>query len=151
MNLVKTLSGIFSVLLLTTFATSPVIADDAVEKVFSGTVEINSTQMAFIVSGQTGGGTLEFAGAEHEFSIGGLGIGGVGIQKINAVGAVYNLNKLEDFSGPYIQGRIGATLGEGKGAMSLTNSKTGVILELKSSMKGVALSLGVDGMSINLK
>jgi hypothetical protein len=145
------LNRIFSALLMSVFLTLPVVAADDAEKVFSGTVKIDSTQMAFIISGQSGGGTLEFEGNSYDFDIGGLGIGGIGVQTINAVGAVYNLNSLNDFSGTYIQGRAGLTVGSGKGAMSLTNTKTGAILELKASTEGAALSLGVDGMIVTLK
>jgi len=37
------------------------------ELYFAGTVEINSTQLAFIISGQTGSGTLEFAGGRIRY------------------------------------------------------------------------------------
>ena len=150
---------IFSVLLVAVFTAFPVTAADmksqAAEttgcpRYFAGTIEINSTQMAFIISGQAGGGVLEYAGEEHEFSIGGLGIGGIGVQKINAIGVVYNLEKLEDFNGAYVQGRMGVTVGKGKGQIELSNSKC-VVIELKSSTEGLALSVGLDGMSLKLK
>ena len=134
--------------LLVVFA--PVQAQADPEKVFSGTIEINSTQMAFIISGQAGGGVLEFEGKEYEFNVGGLGVGGIGIQTLNAVGAVYNLDDISKFSGSYIQARAGVTLGKGKSSLSLSNSK-GVIIDLKSSNKGAALSLGVDGMILSIK
>ena len=155
MKLIK----IFSVLLVAVFTVFPVAAADmksqAAEttgcpRYFAGTIEINSTQMAFIISGQAGGGVLEYAGEEHEFGIGGLGIGGIGVQKINAIGVVYNLEKLEDFNGAYVQGRMGVTVGKGKGQIELSNSKC-VVIELKSSTEGLALSVGLDGMSLKLK
>ena len=155
MKLIK----MFSVLLTAIFTVFPVAAADmksqAAEKTgcpryFAGTIEINSTQMAFIISGQAGGGILEYAGEEHEFGISGLGIGGIGVQKINAIGVVYNLEKLGDFNGTYVQGRMGIAVGAGKGQMELSNSKC-VVIELKSSLSGVALSLGLDGMGIKLK
>ncbi len=130
------------------FAPVQVQADQ--EKVFSGTIEINSTQMAFLISGQAGGGVLEFQGGEYFFNVGGLGVGGIGIAKLNAVGAVYNLDDISKFSGSYIQARAGATLGKGKSSLSLSN-KHGVIIDLKSSNKGAALQLGVDGMILSLK
>ncbi len=117
---------------------------------FAGTVEINSTQIAFIASAESGTGILEFEGKEYEFAIGGLGVGGFGIKTMNAVGVVYNLEKLEDFSGVYIQGRAGITLGGGKNTLDISNSK-GVIMQLKGASKGLALSLGADGMSVQLK
>lgn len=156
----KPVIKIFSLLLLAVFTVFPVTAADdmrsqAEEKTgcpryFAGTIEINSTQMAFIISGQAGGGVLKYAGEEHEFDIGGLGIGGIGVQNINAVGVVYNLDNLEDFNGAYVQGRAGVTVGTGKGVLELSNSKC-VVIELKSSSEGVALSVGLDGMSLQLK
>ena len=150
MKLVK----IFIVFLTAVFMALPVAADTKSSadcpRYFAGTIEISSTQMAFIISAQKGGGVLEFQGGEHEFSIGGLGVGGIGVQKINAVGVVYNLEKLEDFSGTYGQARAGITVGKGKGAITLSNPQC-VVIELKSSAEGVALSTGIDGMSIKLK
>jgi len=103
----------FTVLIMAIFTVLPVTAaetTDSCPRYFAGTIEINSVQMAFIISGQTGGGVLEYAGNEYEFAIGGLGIGGIGLQSINAVSVVYNLKKLEDFNGAYLQGRMGVTV-----------------------------------------
>ena len=116
----------------------------------AGTVEINSTQMAFILSGKLGGGVLEFEGEEYYFNIGGLGIGGVGVQRLNAVGAVYNMDDVSKFAGTYVQARMGATLVKGKGSMRLSNEH-GVILSLKASSKGVALAIGADGLIVSMK
>ncbi len=119
-------------------------------KVLSGTVEIKSTQVAFLVSGKTGGGVLEFKGVEYPFKILGLGVGGMEVQKINAVGAVYNLKDISQFPGTYVEAQAGATVGEkSKGWMSLSN-KHGVIMELKFSGEGVALSVGSDGMIVSM-
>ena len=157
MKLNKIFSTIIPVFFLGIFIMSPVLAgapgtEDREEppRVFSGTIEISSTQIAFIGSAQTGGGTLEFEGMEHDFKISGLGVGGIGIQSVNAVGVVYNLEKLSDFEGRYSQGRVGLTVGKGKSTIGLNNSK-GVHIELKSSNKGVALASGVDGIKITLK
>ncbi len=156
MKLNKLFSTIISVFIMGIFTMSPVLAgapgsdEPEVPRVFAGTIEISSTQIAFLASAQSGGGTLEFEGMEHDFKIGGLGVGGIGIQSVNAVGVVYNMEKLSDFNGVYTQSRIGITVGKGKGQMALGNSN-GVIIELKSSNKGVALSTGADGLKITLK
>jgi hypothetical protein len=156
MKLNKIYSTIISVFIMGIFTISPVLAgapgsdEPEVPRVFAGTIEISSTQIAFIASAQSGSGTLEFEGMEHDFKIGGLGVGGIGIQSVNAVGVVYNMEKLSDFNGVYTQSRIGITVGKGKGQMALGNSN-GVIIELKSSNKGVALSTGADGLKITLK
>ena len=120
-------------------------------KVLSGTVEIDSRQIAFLVSGKAGGGVLEFDGKEYPFSIAGLGVGGIGVQKINAVGAVYNLDDVSKFPGTYVEARVGATIvNKGKGYLSLSNQH-GVIMELRASSAGVALSVGADGMIVTMK
>ena len=156
MKLNKIFTTTALVIFMGIFTMSPVLAGapgtdkEAPPRVFSGTIEISSTQIAFIASAQSGSGTLEFEGMEHDFKISGLGIGGIGIQTMNAIGVVYNLEKLSDFSGTYSQVRMGATLGKGKSTLALNNSK-GVYIELKSSNKGVALSAGLDGMIIKLK
>jgi len=157
MKLTKAVSAIISVLFLGIFTMSPVLAgapgsdEPPPRRDFSGTIEISSTQIAFIGSAQSGSGTLEFEGMEHDFKIGGLGIGGIGIQSVNAVGVVYNLEKLSDFEGTYSQARMGATVGKGKSSIGLNNNRNDVYIELKSSNKGIALATGIDGMSIKLK
>jgi len=45
---------------------------------------------------------------------------------------------------------MGVTIGKGKGQIELSNSKC-VVIELKSSTEGLALSVGLDGMSLKLK
>ena len=124
---------------------------DGKPKILAGTVHIDETQVAFLVSAKKGGGTVTFEGNSYEFSIGGLGVGGIGVAKYNAVGAVYNMDDISQFPGTFIAARAGATVGDkGGGYVSLSNSK-GVIMDLKFSGEGVALSVGVDGMIVSMK
>jgi len=44
----------------------------------SGMVVISQVQVAFLLSGNVGGGTLTVKGKDYPFSIGGLGYGGRG-------------------------------------------------------------------------
>ena len=60
------------------------------------------------------------------------------------------MDDVSKFPGTYVQARAGATVGKGKGAMRLSNQH-GVILDLKASSKGAALSLGADGVIISMK
>ena len=117
----------------------------------SGSVEIKQYQVAFIGSGALGGGTLRFRGQEHEFTIGGLGIGGIGVSSIDATGDVFHLEKLADFPGAYGQARAGIVVADkSKGAVWLKNPN-GVYIRLSSDRDGVMLSLGADGVYIDLK
>jgi hypothetical protein len=124
---------------------APAIADS----VPSGTVTITQTQIAFIGSGNLGGGRLNYGGKSYDFTIGGLGIGGFGISKIEATGNVYDLKSINDFAGAYVQGRYGAVVGsKSTGELWLTNAN-GVSLSLKAKRTGLALSLGGDAIYID--
>lgn len=124
----------------------PALAGDLVQ---TGTVTIEQVQIAFIGSGNLGGGTLIFNGQKYPFSIGGLGVGGIGLSKMEAYGAVYNLSNLADFSGSYLQARYGAAVGSlSTGELWLQNSR-GVVLQLKAKRTGLALSLGGDAVYID--
>jgi hypothetical protein len=124
---------------------SSALADDLVK---SGTLKIEQVQIAFIGSGNLGGGTLFFGGKQYDFTVGGLGVGGFGISQMTATGTVYNLRNINDFAGAYVQGRYGMALGQlSAGELALQNTK-GVVLRLKAERTGLALSLGGDAVYI---
>jgi hypothetical protein len=140
-------SALLSGLLLLLTPSGPSTADDLRK---TGTVRIEQVQIAFIGSGNLGGGTLQFGGKSYDFSIGGLGIGGIGLSKITATGTVYNLDKLAHFPGAYVQARAGFAVGDtSAGKLWLKNSHD-VVLELKADRQGLALALGGDAVYIDL-
>ena len=115
----------------------------------SGTVQLQIVQASFIGSASKGGGVLHFEGRDYKFTTKGGGIGGFGLSKFEAAGAVYNLKSLADFAGPYLQLRIGLAVGEqGKGKMWLGNPH-GVSMGLSGRRKGLALSLGADALVVS--
>jgi hypothetical protein len=125
---------------------SPTAAADLVQ---SGTVTIEQVQIAFIGSGNLGGGTLSVGGRQYSFSVGGLGVGGIGVSKMEASGTVYNLKNINDFAGAYLQARSGIAIGSlSSGGLWLQNSH-GVVLELRARRQGLALSLGGDAVYID--
>lgn len=127
----------------------PVARAAAENPVPTGTVKIEQVQIAFIGSGNLGGGTLFFNGQKFGFTIGGLGVGGIGVSRIEATGTVYNLRRLQDFSGAYVQARYGLAIGSlSAGELWLQNSH-GVGLALKAERTGLALSLGGDAVFID--
>ena len=133
------------------FVTTAAFAQAPPDKTLSGTLTVGQLQVAFIGSANVGGGKLEYQGRSHDFSIGGLGIGGFGISRIDATGEVYGLNKLEDFAGVYGQARYGAVIADAStGELWLENTK-GVVIHLDGKRKGLALSLGVDGVIIGFQ
>src|SRR6516165_136889 len=102
----------------------------------SGTVTIHQVQVAFIGSGSGGGGTLHFQGRNYPFKLGGLGIGGIGVSRLEATGTVYDLRRVDDFAGVYGQTRVGWSAGaQGKGQLWLKNPN-GVYIHLITQRKG---------------
>lgn len=140
----------FSLGLLAGIGASLTPALAAEKYVESGTVTIEQVQIAFIGSGNLGGGTLLFGGKKYDFTVGGLGFGGYGVSKMEATGTVYNLRSAADFSGAYVQARYGLAVGElSTGSLWLENAR-GVALNLKAKRTGLALSLGADAIYFNL-
>jgi len=73
----------------------------------------------------------------------------MGVHKISATGEVYHLKDIADFPGKYSELRAGITVGKGVGGYYITNDK-GVVIELKTHAEGVALSIGVQGLTIQM-
>ena len=116
----------------------------------SATITIDEEQIAFIFSGQIGGGHLHYRGQTYDFHIGGLGIGGIGISQINAVGEVYDMQSIDQFPGVYGQVRAGYAIGwKGDGHLWLQNP-SGVVLHLRTAREGLILTLGADGVVVSM-
>jgi hypothetical protein len=119
-------------------------------KPLSGYVRMNQVQAAYIGSGNTGSGVLRYQGRSYPFSVGGLGVGGIGISKIEAKGEVYGLQNLRDFAGAYVQGRYGFALGNTSGGDLWLQNGSGVIMRLVAKRQGLMLSLGGDAVVIKM-
>jgi len=116
----------------------------------SGTLKVEQVQVAFLWSVNLGGGSLQYKGKTYKFTIGGLGIGGIGASSINATGEVFDMTDLSQFEGVYGQARYGFAAGtNSSGELWMQNPK-GVRIKLKAERRGLALSLGADGVAIIL-
>ena len=114
-------------------------------------VEMHEVQAAYIGSGSTGGGFLDFQGRRYSFRVAGVGVGGVGLSTIEAEGEAYDLEELSQFPGTYAQARYGFALGtESAGDLWLQN-EAGVILHLKAKRTGLMLTLGGDAILITME
>jgi hypothetical protein len=127
------------------------LGPDAVKgKVPDGSIEMHEVQAAYIGSGSGGAGVLFFRGAQYEFKVGGVGIGGIGLSTVEATGEVYNLNNLEQFPGTYGQARYGFAIGTASGGDLWLQNEAGVIMHLKAKRTGLMLSLGGDAVIISM-
>ena len=116
-----------------------------------GMVDMQQVQAAYIGSGSTGTGTLTFQGRSYPFTVGGLGVGGIGISKIEAAGYVYRLANVVQFPGAYGQARYGFAVGQQSGGDLILQNPSGVIMRLRAKRQGLMLSLGADAMLITMQ
>jgi hypothetical protein len=116
----------------------------------SGYVRMTQVQAAYIGSGDAGSGVLYYQGGRYPFSVGGLGVGGIGISKIEAKGDVYGLQHLGDFAGAYAQGRYGFAVGNASAGDLWLQNGNGVVMHLVAKRQGLMLSLGGDAVVIKM-
>ena len=116
----------------------------------SADITFSGTGIAAGVGYTWGDGTLHFKGANYRFALDGLSVVDVGVAHIDGAGDVYNLQRLEDFSGTYVAATAGATVAGGGALVALENQK-GVRILLHSTTQGLKLSLSADGVHVALK
>jgi hypothetical protein len=116
----------------------------------SGTLTLESKSVAVGVGVSWGDGTLTFEGQKHSFSVGGLSVVDVGVSKVSASGEVFNLKKLEDFSGNYVAAQAGGAVAGGGGVVTMRN-QNGVVIKLAATGTGIKLALGPKGVDVKLK
>ena len=112
-------------------------------------VQIQSTAIAAGVGIRWGEGTLSFEGESYAFSIKGVSLGDLGASSLSAVGNVGNLEKISDFEGTYVAVEAGVAAGAGVSAQTMRNEK-GVVITLRSDVRGAQLTLGAEGLRIAL-
>jgi len=116
----------------------------------SGKVSVESKTVALGIGVSWGDGKLDFQGKEYAFSLNGLSVVDLGISKVSAVGEVFNLKKVSDFSGNYVSAAAGAGLGGGAGAIVMKNQH-GVVMKLTGTGTGAQLTLAAKGVDVKLK
>jgi len=114
------------------------------------TLKVHTTSVATGVGYSWGGGILTFQGKEYPCRIDGLTVGEVGISSAHALGNVYNLTDLADFSGTYTAVGTGGALGGG-GSIATMRNQHGVVINLTSTSWGANILVGVEGMKITVE
>lgn len=141
--------GIFAILAFLNSVGSA-SAQDKPQKI-TGTIEFHELQVAYIGSGTMGHGTLYFQGQSYPISVGGLGIGGIGLSSIQAHGDVYDLENIDDFEGLYGQVQTGYALGNQSSGQMWLENPNGVTIHLDTEREGLMLSLGAAGLNIQME
>jgi hypothetical protein len=114
------------------------------------TLQLSSGAVAAGVGITWGKGTLTYKGKQYPVSVNGLSLGKVGITKVTAAAAVYNLKKLQDFSGNYTSATADITLAGGRSGVTMKN-QNGVLVVVHATSKGVDLTIGASGVDMKLK
>ncbi len=141
-----------SALLLVSCSSSVKLGPDAVAGLSpDATIDMQEVQVAYLASGGGGNGTLFYHGQAIPFTIGGLGIGGIGASTISASGEVYKMSSLAQFAGAYAQGRYGFAVGDRSGGDLWLQNEAGVIMHLRAKREGLMLTLGGDAIVISVK
>ena len=138
------------------FAATPALApvawarDPAPPGPVSGTINLNAQGAAVGVGYTWGDGVLHYGGRTYHFAVNGVTIADVGYSKVTGRGRVYNLKRLQDFSGTYAAATGQATVGTGLGGQILENGN-GVQIRVDQVSRGARLEGSADGIKLTLK
>ena len=116
----------------------------------SGTVTLESTSVALGVGVTWGHGVMTMHdGTTHKFKVNGLSVVDLGMSKISATGKVFNLVEAKDLNGTFITGEAGITI-IGGGSSSAMSNGNNVVMQLRSTQKGLKLTVAPGGMKVQL-
>jgi hypothetical protein len=143
----------FAVVAATMLTTLPALAqrrDPGVSGPVSGTISLKAQGAAAGVGYTWGDGTLRYGGRTYHFTVNGVTVADVGYSRVSGRGRVYNLKRLQDFSGTYAAATGEATLGNGIGGQVLRNAN-GVQIRVDQVTRGARLQGSADGITLTLK
>ena len=124
--------------------------DPGVSGPVSGNIVLTAQGAAVGVGYTWGDGTLRYGGRTYRFSVSGVTVADVGYSKVTGRGRVYNLHRLQDFSGTYAAATGEATLVNGVGGQVLKNAN-GVEIRVDQITRGARLQGSADGIKLTLK
>jgi outer membrane immunogenic protein len=113
------------------------------------TLRVHTVSIAAGAGYSWGGGIVTYQGHEYPCRIDGLAVGAVGISSVDAIGTVYHLTHIEDFSGDDLAVSAGALLAGG-GDVATMRNQHGVVIALIGTSQGAKIMLAVQGVKIAL-
>ena len=116
----------------------------------TGAVHLKVIKAGFIVGVGGGHGTLYYRGHRYPLSVGGVGLGSLGIAGAELTGTADNLRHPADIAGTYHAAGAGGAFVGGAAVAHLRNAK-GVILDLSGVQIGFQVHLGLAGMTIAMR
>ena len=116
----------------------------------SGTLSMTAKGAAVGIGYTWGDGTLKYGGRTYRFTVNGVSVADVGFSTVRGSGRVYNLHRLQDFSGTYAAASGEATLVNGLGGQVLRNGN-GVEIRVDNVTRGARLQGSADGIKLTLR
>jgi hypothetical protein len=116
----------------------------------SCSIRLHIVKAGFIIGAGGGNGTLVCHGRSYRLSVGGIGLGSLGVAAADLVGTASNAHNPANVAGTYGAAGAGVTFVGGGQVATLQNEK-GVVLQLAGGQVGFQVSLGLAGMTIGLQ
>jgi hypothetical protein len=113
-------------------------------------IRLHIVKAGFIVGAGGGNGTLVCHGRAHRLTVGGIGLGSLGIAAADLAGTASNVRNPADVAGTYGAAGAGVTFVGGGQVATLQNGR-GVVLHLSGGQVGFQVSLGLAGMTLALQ
>ncbi|MGB7037469.1 MAG: hypothetical protein WBD71_18325 [Xanthobacteraceae bacterium] len=113
-------------------------------------VRLHIVKAGFIVGVGGGNGRLYCQGRAYRLSLGGIGVGSLGVAAVDLTGTAANIRSPSDVAGTYGAAGAGATFVGGAQVATLQNEK-GVVLQVHGVQAGFQVSFGLGGMTISLR
>ncbi len=113
-------------------------------------IRLHIVKAGFIVGAGGGNGTLVCHGHAYRLTVGGIGLGSLGVAAADLVGTASNVHNPANVAGTYGAAGAGVTFVGGGQVATLQNEK-GVVLHVGGGQVGFQVSLGLAGMTIGLQ
>ena len=113
-------------------------------------IRLHIVKAGFIVGAGGGTGTLVCHGRAFRLSVGGIGLGSLGIAAADLAGTASNVRNPANVAGTYGAAGAGVTF-VGGGQVATLQNQNGVVLHLAGEQVGFQVSLGLAGMTIAMQ
>jgi len=119
------------------------------EDTTTGKVTIQTMSAGIGLGITWGDGVFEYHGEKYPFSVTSFDVGDIGVARVMANGVVFNLKRVEDFSGMFAAVVASGTLGGGAGSGAMyNNNKVSVVWT--GTNQGLNISLAHSSVNVEL-
>ena len=113
-------------------------------------IRLHIVKAGFIVGAGGGNGTLVCHGRPYRLSVGGIGLGSLGVAAADLAGTAANVHNPANVAGTYGAAGAGVTF-VGGGQVATLQNQNGVVLHLSGGQVGFQVSLGLAGMTLGMQ